>query len=99
MHIEHNKAEIKIKKLTPKLKLDMSKCKIFLALIIRLLLVGECALSLFLTLCIMDTYLYLSLVTHMVVILFDGLYCSIKNKGQDYKWYVKRNIEFVFPKF
>lgn len=61
--------------------------RISLAILVRLLLIGESSFALFLTLCIMDNYTYLAMAFHVIVSIIEIFYTCIINKGGDFKWY------------
>jgi hypothetical protein len=61
--------------------------KILLALIIRICLLAECAVSLTLTTCIMGTAFYWIAGVNLVIIIIDGFYCCLKRNGEEYKWH------------
>lgn len=62
-------------------------CNIFIAQIVRVVLIGECAFCIYFTSCILDNYLYMLMAIGIFIIVIDGVVIAVKRQGKEYKWY------------
>jgi hypothetical protein len=60
--------------------------RISLAIVVRLILIAQSTIAIFITTCIMDSWEYYGMFMHIIVVIVDMFYCSIKNYGDDFKW-------------
>ena len=67
-------------------KTESRKFNIILAIIVRFILITECAVSIGISMCIMDSNHYSILIVHLIVIIMDGIYVCLKCNGREYKW-------------